>query len=89
MKVVGLFPVRKKQMKTNSLIERKASDVPISKITFGRVVKTVPDNGKDDDFGHVVGFTRNMNDEIILRVQWSRASDEISTIHPNNVLLVD
>lgn len=72
----------------NSDLEIKASDVCISSITIGCVVRKVDDVILPEDFGHVVGFSRNTSNEIIIQVKWSRTPDKIDEIHPSNIVIL-
>jgi len=49
-----------------------------------------PDN--KDDHGHVVGFDRNMKDELCILVKFSRTNkytETVSRVHPANLIILD
>lgn len=55
---------------------------PIPLFKLGAVVSRSEDG--DEDFGHILGFSRNCTGELILKVRFSRM-EEPYLIHPENV----
>lgn len=78
-------------------IKFRNATVPIGNAVIGMVVTERDDDifstGKSPDVGHIVGFSRNSYDEVLVVVRWSRKRPERLgghhevEIHPSNVNL--
>lgn len=72
------------------------SDHPVfvGLLKHGTVVQGTDFNeigGKEpmDKFGHIVGFSRNQDAELLLRVQWDwEGGSAIQNMHPGNLILL-
>lgn len=71
------------------------SDHPvfIGDLRQGTVVQDVGfnDNGDKepiDKFGHIVGFARNSDGEMLMSVQWDWDDGLVHDVHPGNLILV-
>lgn len=67
---------------------------PMSELHFYRYGNVVVDernqDGYGERYGHIVGFSRNVNGELLLRVRWEgEVNDNESVIHPGNIKVIE
>lgn len=67
---------------------------PLSELHFYRYGNVVVDernqDGHGERYGHIVGFSRNVSGELLLRVRWEgEVNDNESVIHPGNIKVIE
>lgn len=60
-----------------SITDVNCREVPISQLKVGTVVRLPGKSYRDEQFGHVVRFSRSSKDELLLRVLWEDG-DEVA-----------
>ncbi len=74
----------------NPAISDRINEVHIGQVRLGCVVQLTDIMScrriTVNKYGHVVGFSRNSTNEILIRVQWEGNVDT-SSIHPSNLVI--